>query len=70
MKRNLIVHLLLFAIALAASVVGSGQAIKTLVVGIEADAMTMDPGNFRHRETETILRNMFDGLVTRTPEGR
>jgi peptide/nickel transport system substrate-binding protein len=70
MKRNIIVHLLLFAITLAASVVGSGQASKTLVVGIEADAMTMDPGNFRHRETETILRNMFDGLVTRTPEGR
>lgn len=37
------------------------------MVGIDADALTLDPGNFRHRETETILRNMFDALVTRTP---
>jgi len=50
--------------------VSTGQAVKTLVVGIEADALTMDPHDFRHRETETILRNMFDGLVTRAPDGR
>ncbi|MEW6216757.1 MAG: ABC transporter substrate-binding protein [Candidatus Bipolaricaulota bacterium] len=54
----------------ALSVLGLAQEAKTLVVGIEADALTLDPGNFRHRETETILRNMFDGLVTRTPDGR
>src|SRR5690606_27789902 len=24
--------------------------------------------NFRHRETETILRNIYDGLVTRGPD--
>jgi len=47
---------------------GLSQAGKTLVVGIDADALTLDPGNFRHRETEAILRNMFDALVTRTPE--
>ena len=29
------------------------------------DALTLDPGNHRSRETETILRNMYDGLVTR-----
>lgn len=46
---------------------GLGQGGRTLVVGIDADALTLDPGNFRHRETETILRNMFDALVTRTP---
>ncbi|GAB4303915.1 MAG: glutathione ABC transporter substrate-binding protein [Candidatus Bipolaricaulota bacterium] len=69
MKRTTVVWLTMVA-ALAVSPLGSSQTVKTLVVGIEADAMTMDPGNFRHRETETILRNMFDGLVTRTPDGR
>lgn len=41
---------------------------KTLVVAIEHDIMTLDPGNHRDRETETVIRNMFDGLVTRTPD--
>jgi len=40
----------------------------TLVVGIDEDAITLDPMNFRHRQTETILRNIYDGLVTRTPD--
>ncbi len=69
MKRTRVMWLMMVA-AVAVSLLGSSQTVKTLVVGIEADAMTMDPGNFRHRETETILRNMFDGLVTRTPDGR
>lgn len=34
-------------------------------VGFGLDALTLDPGNHRSRETETILRNMHDGLVTR-----
>lgn len=32
--------------------------------------MSFDPGNYRDRTTETVLRNMFDGLVTRTPYGQ
>ena len=36
-----------------------------LKVGFSADALTMDPGNHRNRETETIIRNMYDGLLTR-----
>lgn len=40
----------------------------TIVVGIHDDTLTLDPQNFRHRETETILRNMYDGLVTRTSD--
>jgi peptide/nickel transport system substrate-binding protein len=27
---------------------------------------SLDPAMHRHRETETVIRNMFDGLVTRT----
>lgn len=34
-------------------------------VGFGLDALTLDPGNHRSRETETILRNMYDGLLTR-----
>lgn len=48
---------------LAVAVAGAWAA--DLRVGFGLDAMTMDPGNHRVRETETILRNMYDGLVTR-----
>lgn len=41
---------------------------NTVVVGIHDDTLTLDPQNFRHRETETILRNMYDGFVTRTSD--
>ena len=34
-------------------------------VGFGLDALTLDPGNHRSRETETIIRNMYDGLLTR-----
>lgn len=64
------VQFVALALVAALSVGGLAQQARTLVVGIESDALTLDPGNFRHRETETILRNMFDGLVTRTPDGR
>ncbi|HEU67693.1 MAG TPA: ABC transporter substrate-binding protein [Candidatus Acetothermia bacterium] len=69
MKKTTALCLLIGA-TVALPLVSTGQAVKTLVVGIEADALTMDPHDFRHRETETILRNMFDGLVTRAPDGR
>src|SRR5258705_942408 len=34
-------------------------------VGFTQDALTLDPANHRKRETETIIRNMCDGLLTR-----
>lgn len=42
----------------------------TLVVGIRATIESLDPANHRNRIAETVIRNMFDGLVTRTPDGR
>lgn len=51
-------------VAAAALLVGGVQASE-IRVGFTLDALTMDPGNHRKRETETILRNMYDGLVTR-----
>jgi len=38
---------------------------QTLIVGIEDTPLTLDPADYSHRPTETLLRNMFDGLVTR-----
>lgn len=42
----------------------------TIVVGLRSDKiLTLDPANYRDRETETVIRNIYDGLVTRTPDG-
>jgi peptide/nickel transport system substrate-binding protein len=39
----------------------------TIVVGMNVNAfVTLDPAMHRDRDTETVIRNMFDGLVTRT----
>lgn len=50
------------AVAVAAPAVLSASELR---VGFSADALTLDPANHRNRETETIIRNMFDGIVTR-----
>jgi peptide/nickel transport system substrate-binding protein len=36
-------------------------------VGFSQDALTLDPANHRNRETQTIIRNIHDGLLTRDP---
>jgi peptide/nickel transport system substrate-binding protein len=41
----------------------------TLVVGLAASILTLDPANHRDRYTETVIRNMYDGLVTRKTDG-
>ncbi len=42
----------------------------TITVGLSASVLTLDPANHRDRNTETVIRNMFDGLVTRTVDGK
>lgn len=43
----------------------------TITVGLGIDKIiTLDPGNYRDRDTETVIRNMFDALVTRTWDGK
>jgi peptide/nickel transport system substrate-binding protein len=45
---------------------GSG----TLAVGLRSDRFrSLDPADYRDRDTETVIRNMFDGLVTRDRDG-
>jgi peptide/nickel transport system substrate-binding protein len=41
----------------------------TLIVGLDDAIITLDPADYSHRQTETVIRNLFDGLVTRTKEG-
>jgi len=37
----------------------------TIVVALAAAPVSLDPADHRSRESETVIRNMFDGLVTR-----
>lgn len=38
---------------------------QTLIVAMAAAPISLDPADHRSRESETVIRNMFDGLVTR-----
>jgi peptide/nickel transport system substrate-binding protein len=43
----------------------------TIIVGMNTNAfLSLDPLMYRSRETETMIRNMFDALVTRTHESK
>jgi len=56
---------LLAATALAVPVALQAGELR---VGYTSDALTLDPHNHRNRLTQTIIRNMYDGLVTRDPD--
>ncbi len=54
------------AVALTLPLAGTQASEKKEIrVGFTLDALTLDPANHRNRETQTILRNMYDGLMTR-----
>lgn len=38
---------------------------RTLIVGLADQPLSLDPADHRNRPSETVIRNMFDGLVTR-----
>jgi peptide/nickel transport system substrate-binding protein len=38
---------------------------QTIIVGLVYPPSSLDPGDHRERQSETVIRNMFDGLVTR-----
>ena len=44
-------------------VIAAGAEVR---VGFTQDALTLDPANHRKRETQTIIRNLYDGLMTQT----
>ncbi len=41
-----------------------------LIIGLDDMILTLDPADYSHRQTETVIRNIFDGLVTRTSDGQ
>ena len=43
----------------------SSAASGTIVIAMGAAPVSLDPADHRSRESETVIRNMFDGLVTR-----
>lgn len=43
----------------------SVPARDVIIVGLAAAPTSLDPADHRSRESETVIRNMFDGLVTR-----
>lgn len=51
--------------ALALMTTGSSVQASELRVGFHRDADILDPANHRNRETQTIIRNMYDGIFTR-----
>jgi len=68
MKRlTILIGVFLFILTLSSNTLAQD---KTLVVAIMSTVLSLDPANYRDRVTETVLRNMFDGLVTRTRTGR
>ena len=48
---------------------GAVQEDSTVTVGIAGPVLSMDPANYRDKPTETVLRNIFDGLVTTDKDG-
>ncbi|MBR0670465.1 ABC transporter substrate-binding protein [Neoroseomonas soli] len=48
---------------------GQGRA-REIRVGVSQDALTLDPANHRNRETQTVIRNIHDGLLTRDADMR
>ncbi len=54
------------AVGLAVVAIAIGPARASEIrVGFTQDALTLDPANPGNRNTETIIRNMYDGLLTR-----
>ena len=46
------------------------RVADTLAIGVDRDVATLDPAMHRCRTVQAVVRNMFDGLVTRDPQMR
>lgn len=70
---GLLLFIMLFTLSACApeEVIDEGTETEdyTIAVGLPATIVTLDPANHRDRFTETVIRNMYDGLVSRTPDG-
>lgn len=67
MKNFVILFLVVFLLlGLASNMIAASK--DTIVVGLTEGIISLDPANHRNRTSETVIRNMFDGLVTRGPD--
>jgi peptide/nickel transport system substrate-binding protein len=46
------------------------QRAREVSVGFTQDTLTLDPANHRNRDTERVIRNIYDGLLTRDADMR
>ncbi len=58
---------LCFSLVIALSMIGRPADGQELRIGYPVDIATLDPADHRNRSTEIILRNLYDGLLTRDP---
>ena len=49
----------------AAAPAAAAPSDQTIIVGLADAPTTLDPADHRSRISETVIRNLFDGLVTR-----
>lgn len=68
--RNRYIGFALVALLLAQLGLGLAQAQKVIRVALTGPIVTLDPANYRNRNTENVIRNMFDALYTVLPDGR
>lgn len=64
-SRKLFFVITMVALAILVGMVSAQDNMTTIVVGLSNAPLTLDPADHRDRITETVIRNMFDGLVTR-----
>ena len=62
------IHTTALASVLALCTAVPAVQAQELIVGFTYDPDTLDPANHRNRETQTVIRNMYDGILTRDSE--
>lgn len=67
LKKVLFVICLGLCLVIATQAVGLAQT-KTLIIGFDDDLVTLDPHDFSHRQTEAMLRQVFEGISTYMPD--
>ena len=55
------------SLVIALPIAGKVADGRDLRIGYPVDIATLDPADHRNRSTEIILRNLYDGLLTRDP---
>jgi len=76
MKKLLFFNVVVLLLILVFTLTGCGSqdiAVEsdggTIVIALPRDIPTLDPANHRLREAENVIRNIFDGLLTKTHDG-